>query len=92
MHADVVVMPGCTLPLLVSNSRAHWVVEQALAAPAPYKCLIAVVRLFTRPHSLTLSNAHWSCSLPDFQIFAAKLVQLQSCHCWLTAGCFIVWL
>ncbi|KAK9902627.1 hypothetical protein WJX75_000490 [Coccomyxa subellipsoidea] len=40
---DVVVMPGCTLPLLVSNSRAHWVVEQALAAPAPYKCLIAVI-------------------------------------------------
>ncbi len=43
LHADIVLMPGCTLPLLVSNSRAHWVVEQALAAPAPYACLIAVV-------------------------------------------------
>lgn len=60
MHADVVVMPGCTLPLLVSNSRAHWVVEQALAAPAPYKCLIAVVRHINRlsSHRNILSVQH----------------------------------
>lgn len=42
--ADLVVTPGCILPLLVCNSRAHWVLEQALSAAAPYTGLIAVVR------------------------------------------------
>ncbi len=32
------------LPLLVCNSRAHWVLEQALSAAAPYTGLLAVVR------------------------------------------------
>ena len=42
--ADVVLMPGSTLPLLVCNSRAAWVVERAASAPPPYTGLIAVVR------------------------------------------------
>ena len=44
LHADVVLMPGSSLPLLVHASRARWVVEHALAAPPPYTGLIAVVR------------------------------------------------
>ena len=43
--ADVVLMPGATLPLLVQASRARWVVEHALAAPSPHTCLIAVVHV-----------------------------------------------
>ena len=43
--AELVVTPGCSLPLLVSNSRAHWALEQALSAPAPLTGLLAVVRL-----------------------------------------------
>ncbi|CAK0785554.1 hypothetical protein CVIRNUC_008764 [Coccomyxa viridis] len=40
---ELVVTPGCSLPLLVSNSRAHWALEQALSAPAPLTGLLAVV-------------------------------------------------
>ncbi len=51
MHlADLVVTPGCILPLLVCNSRAHWVLEQALSAAAPYTGLIAVVSSSSPAH------------------------------------------
>ena len=57
--ADLVVTPGCILPLLVCNSRAHWVLEQALSAAAPYTGLLAVVRgpaMEHRPCGLSLQS------------------------------------
>jgi hypothetical protein len=78
--SDVVVTPGCTLPLLVCNSRAHWVVEQALTAPPPYTNLIAVVGalLLTEPSSTSKAYSQDTCAL--MHMHAAMQLQHPTHH------------
>ena len=65
--------PGCSLPLLVSNSRAHWALEQALSAPAPLTGLLAVVRLLS-----SAGLGAWSAlSCPVYMIW--PLLMTKSC-------------
>ena len=64
---DVVLMPGSTLPMILSEPEEISVLNMALHEPLPTTRLIVVVRRYERHGSPNLTNLIEPCCAPDFK-------------------------